>query len=239
MAETKKLNLYQKLLEITKEIGKVEKSGTVAGQYGYKFIEQAVLVAEVRVQLAKYGVMIISETVGRTLNSVQSAQGKAMTQVTVVSRYTLINADDPADRIICDWDAGEALDTSDKATNKATTASHKYFLMKLFNISDRNDPDGETPEAPDAVTSGKKYLANPNAPLTDPQKSLLFVELRKKDIERTMQAHVLRGIAEIDDTDKLTQGHMDALLHTIRISNTADLKGIALDVAASDEEKEL
>lgn len=140
-------NLYQKLLAITEEIGKIDKTGRNQ-QQGYAFIEQAQVVAEVRVQLAKHGVMIIPETTNRALNQVTSSKGTPMTQAIVASRYTLVNADDPTDRMVCEWDAGEALDTSDKATNKAVTASDKYFKMKLFNISDKDDPDASTPEAP-------------------------------------------------------------------------------------------
>lgn len=149
-------NLYQKLLKITEEIGKIDKTGTNTTQ-NYKFIEQAKVVAEVRVQLAKYGVVIIPETVSRTIERYTTTKAgyggkpayeQASYHVNVVSRYTLVNADNPEDKMVCDWDAGEALDTSDKATNKATTASQKYFLMKLFNISDQDDPDGHSPEAP-------------------------------------------------------------------------------------------
>lgn len=149
-------NLYKRLLSITEEIGKIEKTGNNTAQ-GYKFIEQARVVAEVRVQLAKHGVMIIPETVSRTIERHTTTktgyQGKpdyeqASYHANVVSRYTLINIDNPEDKIVCEWDAGEALDTSDKATNKAVTASQKSYLMKLFNISDQDDPDGGSPDVP-------------------------------------------------------------------------------------------
>lgn len=148
MATTEKPNLYQKLLAITEEIGKIDKTGRNTKQ-DYTFIEQAQVVAEVRVQLAKHGVMIIPETVSRTLerHDVTRSNGKAGVDVhvNVKSRYTIVNADKPDERMVCEWDAGEAIDSGDKATNKATTASHKYFLMKLFNISDKDDPDADSP----------------------------------------------------------------------------------------------
>src|SRR6266487_6582545 len=141
-------NLYQKLLAITEEIGKIAKTGRNTIQ-GYSFIEQAQVVAEVRVQLAKHGVMIIPETTDRRMTTFTNAKGTTMIHANVASRYTLVNVDNPEDRMLCEWDAGEALDTSDKATNKATTASQKYFLMKLFNISDKDDPDADSPVAPE------------------------------------------------------------------------------------------
>src|ERR1039458_3483776 len=132
MAETKK-NLYQRLLEITADVGKIEKTGTNTMQ-NYKFIEQGVVVSEVRVALAKHGVMIIPEITERTLDRYEVTRSNGKPGVDfhaqIKSRFTLVNVDDPQDRTICEWDAGEAIDSSDKASNKAGTASHKYFLMK-------------------------------------------------------------------------------------------------------------
>lgn len=146
-------NLYQRLLAITDEVGKIEKTGHNTTQ-GYKFIEQARVVAEVRAAMVKHGVMIMPEIVARNVErfTVTRGSGKAGVDVhaTVKSRYTIINTDKPDDRFTCEWDGGEAIDASDKATNKAGTASHKYFLMKLFNISDQDDPDASSPEPPPA-----------------------------------------------------------------------------------------
>lgn len=159
MAETsKKPNLYQKILSITGEIGKMDKTGKNTMQ-GYAFIEQAQVVAEIRVQLVKHGVAIIPETISRTIERFPNAKGTITVHANVVSRYTLVNTDDPSDRMVCDWDAGEALDTSDKATNKAVTASDKSFLLKLFNISDKDDPDAGSPVIPPKPT-----VADPSEP---------------------------------------------------------------------------
>lgn len=155
MSET--LNLYQKLLKITEEVGKIEKTGKNAMQ-GYSFIEQARVVAELRPQLAKWGVFIIPETVSRRIERFENKKGTISVHANVGSRYTVVNADKPEERFISEWDAGEAIDTSDKATNKAATASHKYFLMKLFNISDKDDADSESPEAPGRKYAGAKEI---------------------------------------------------------------------------------
>ena len=153
MADT--LNLYQKLLKITEEVGKIEKTGKNSMQ-GYSFIEQAQVVAELRPQLAKWGVFIIPETVSRSIERFENKKGTITVHANVVSRYTVVNADKPDERFVSEWDGGEALDTSDKATNKATTASHKYYLMKLFNISDKDDADAETIETVAPVQTVKR-----------------------------------------------------------------------------------
>jgi len=186
---TSEPNLYKKLLAITEEIGKIDKTGNNSAQ-GYRFIEQAQVVAEVRVQLAKHGVVIIPETVSRTIDRyVVTKPGykagdppkeQASYHVNVVSRYTIINADNPEERITCEWDAGEALDTSDKATNKAVTASDKYFLMKLFKISDRDDPDASSPEAPTTPPKAATKPVEPPKVETGLIHPTLMTELRNK-----------------------------------------------------------
>lgn len=179
MADTK--NLYQRLLAITEEIGSIEKTGRNA-QQGYAFIEQSRVVAELRPLLHKHGVMIVPETVSRTIERYDVTRGNGKPGVdvhaSVVSRYHVINADDPEDRIVCEWDAGEAIDSSDKATNKAVTASDKTFLMKLFNISDQDDPDQATiPAAPEGSrTSYKTSRPEPtNAGIAATPKQLKYI----------------------------------------------------------------
>lgn len=196
MAETtkKKQNLYEKLLLITEEIGKIDKTGRNT-QQGYGFIEAAQVSAEVRVQLVKHGVMIMPETISRKIERYTTMKPgykesdppkeSSTYHVNVVSRYTLINADDPADRIVLEWDGGEALDMSDKATNKAITASNKYFLMKLFNISDKEDPDAHTIEVEQDV-----HPAEPsrdiNEDIKDNPKRMPTVE-ELRDLKKTFE----------------------------------------------------
>jgi hypothetical protein len=187
-SETKTKNLYQKLLSITEEIGKIDKTGKNTMQ-GYSFIEQAKVVAEVRVQLAKHGVMIIPEIAERSLEryNVTRSNGKAGTDihVQVKSRYTLVNADNPDERMICEWDAGEAIDSGDKATNKAVTASDKSFKMKLFNISDQDDPDAHSPAAAAKEVSYTKSPEEPSRSVNDVPLSALTKDVLKEAIQKS------------------------------------------------------
>lgn len=153
------LNLYQKLLKITDAVGKIEKSGRGDG-LPYKFIEQSMIVAKLRPLLAEHNVMIMPETTGRKLERVETTDkyGKAKVQYSssVSMRFTVVNADKPEEKMVCEWDAGEALDSSDKASNKAVTAANKTFLMKLFNISEKDDPDAKR----EAVNQPETPVAN-------------------------------------------------------------------------------
>lgn len=227
-----KLNLYAKLLKITEEIGKIEKTGRNSMQ-NYSFIEQAQVVAELRPQLAKYGVFIIPETIDRTVErfDVTRSNGKQGVDihVNVKSRYTVVNADNPDERFVCEWDGGEAIDSSDKATNKATTASHKYFLMKLFNISDKEDGDNDSPEPPPAAPARKTAYATPK------QIDWMRGEARKvsglehnedidKWIEQTVGAAPQKlGIGSVMKAIDRIKAKADAVLPDVTLDDVADV----------------
>lgn len=200
-------NLYQKLLLITEEVGTIAKTGKNQ-QQGYGFIEAAQISADVRVQLAKHGVMIIPETVSKTINQFTNAKGTTMFHANVVSRFTLVNADNPEERMVCEWDGGEALDSSDKATNKAITASNKYFLMKLFNISDKEDPDTETHE----VVAPTHY--------EEPAKDISKDEpITSVALDKLTNAVKLKGIATLAQQKQV----VNALASQYGVDNAADL----------------
>lgn len=156
-------NLYQKLALIMGAMDKVEKTGKNAAQ-GYAFVEQAVVVAKLRPLLAEHGVIIIPGVVSNTLEATAytDSYGKPKTNVRsdMVTEWTLINADKPDERIVTQW-ASEANDTSDKATNKALTAAQKTFYMKLFNVSDKDDPDADHVETP--APNGQPKHVGPSA----------------------------------------------------------------------------
>lgn len=159
--DSTKLNIYQKVNHIASEIGAIEKSGRNDFNH-YNFIEQAVVVATIKPLLLKYGVAIIPSVSDQKL--IEKEKGS---KILVGTSYTVINTDDPEDRFVADW-AGEGDDTLDKGTNKALTASQKYFYMKLFNISDKEDPDAESndigkvkKEQPKAVEAAVKTTAAP------------------------------------------------------------------------------
>lgn len=144
---TSTMNLAQKILAITGKVGHQQKTGRNSVQ-GYGFIEQAAVVAAIRPLLEAYGVVILPAVSGRTIERFVNAKGNTSVHVNVTMKFTVMNADAEKDLWEFEWDAGEAIDTSDKATNKAVTAAHKSFLMKLFNISDKEDADIESPEVP-------------------------------------------------------------------------------------------
>lgn len=144
MAEVK--NLSTKLAIISNEIGALAKDGKNKEQ-GYLFIGYAQVAAKVRELQAKYGVAIIPTIESYESNEVRSKYGSIGYHYLIKLQFTVMNTDDPEDKIISDW-IGESTDYGDKGINKAITSGVKYFIMRLYNISDKGEEEADdtTPE---------------------------------------------------------------------------------------------
>lgn len=150
------MNIFQKMLKIQNEIGKVAKSLIVTSDDGsetYKAVSETDILEVVKPLEIKYGVY--SYPYSRTLTVVE---GSAAREVIVEVTYRFQNVDDKEDFIeITSYGVG--LDSGDKAPGKAMTYADKYALMKAYKISTGEDPDVEHSPVDNVVTTQK--LATP------------------------------------------------------------------------------
>lgn len=172
MTEKTNLNLYQKIAKITGEIDGVAKTGKNEMQK-YAFIEQSMIVAIMRTKLSENNVVIREQVVNRFIEwkeGYKDDYGKTKgrgTKAILDLKYIVTDADDPTVWFEDLW-VSEADDTSDKAINKALTAGEKTYLMKLFKISDKDDPDAHSPEAsPIRDINQNESPKEPSRQLTD------------------------------------------------------------------------
>ena len=159
MSETqKKLSLAAKIAAISKDLGAIKKGGHNKEQH-YDFIEYAAVSGKIRELLDKHGVAIIPTVTDYERDDVVSRSGATGYHYTLKMTFTVINADDQTDKIVATW-MGESTDWGDKGINKAETSGTKYFLMRLFNISEKgdadNDPDGQNNSATESKPAAKK-----------------------------------------------------------------------------------
>ena len=167
-------NIYQKIAAISASLGAIQKDGTYdGGQRGgsYKFISHAALMGHLRNELARHNVVIIPEVIeanteGREKHSTYNGQERVSFErrVTVRMLFTVVDGDDPESKFTAQW-SGEGIDAGDKGTQKAGTSAEKYFLFKLFKVSDKDDPDAENPSSEAAVS---RPSARDTAPATPP-----------------------------------------------------------------------
>ncbi len=138
------LSLASKLATIGKEIGAIDKSGRNT-QQNYTYIEYGVVAGRIRELFDKYHIIIIPNVNDIQQDEITNKYGGKGYHYILSMTFTLINGENPEDQEIASW-AGEASDYGDKGINKAETAGTKYFLMRLFNISEKSDDnDANTP----------------------------------------------------------------------------------------------
>ena len=150
-----KLNLYQKMLKITEEIGIVAKNLQVRGMNGeirYNAVGETDILDKVKPLEIKYG--IYSFPFSRQYVDLQMEKKVALRVETI---YRFINVDNPSEYLdIVSY--GDGVDSQDKAPGKAMTYSDKYALMKAYKISTGEDPDQEASPEPKISKKQATYL---------------------------------------------------------------------------------
>lgn len=91
--------------------------------------------------MSEAGLMMLPRMVGRTVTERQTRNGGAMFYTMVEAEFDLVAAADGSKHTIRTF--GEAMDSSDKSTNKAMSAAFKYAAMQAFCIPTEGDNDAD------------------------------------------------------------------------------------------------
>ena len=96
--------------------------------------------------LAKHGLCVLPRIIERDVQERVSKKGDPMFYVTVTAEFDFVSAEDGSTHTVRTY--GEAMDRSDKATNKAMSAAYKYAAFMAFAIPTEgdNDADASTPD---------------------------------------------------------------------------------------------
>lgn len=91
--------------------------------------------------LAEHNLCIIPRCVARTVVERQSKTGGALFYVTVEAEFDFVSSVDGSKHTARTF--GEAMDSGDKATNKAMSAAYKYAAFQAFAIPTEGDNDAD------------------------------------------------------------------------------------------------
>ena len=96
--------------------------------------------------LARHGLCILPRCTERVCVERLNAKGTALFYVTVRCEFDFVASEDDSTHTVVTY--GEAMDSGDKATNKAMSAAMKYACMQAFSIPTEgdNDADAQTHE---------------------------------------------------------------------------------------------
>lgn len=89
--------------------------------------------------LAKHGLCVMPRMIERDCQERVSRKGEPMFYVTVTAEFDFVAASDGSCHTVRTY--GEAMDRSDKATNKAMSAAYKYAAFMAFAIPTEGDND--------------------------------------------------------------------------------------------------
>lgn len=91
--------------------------------------------------LAGHGLCILPRIVSRECVERQTKNGGALFYVTVEAEFDFIAIEDGSKHTVKTY--GEAMDSADKATNKAMSAAYKYAAILAFAIPTEGDNDAD------------------------------------------------------------------------------------------------
>lgn len=110
-------------------------------QQGYSFRGIDDVFNALSPMLAAAGLCFLPRMIARTCEERQGKSGGALFYVTVEAEFDLVCAEDSSKHTIRTF--GEAMDSGDKATNKAMSAAYKYAAMQAFAIPTEGDNDAD------------------------------------------------------------------------------------------------
>jgi len=110
-------------------------------QQGYNFRGIDDVLNALSSALVDAGLVILPRCIERQCVERASAKGNALFYVTCQVEFDLVCAEDGSKHTVCTY--GEAMDSADKATNKAMSAAYKYLALLVFCIPTEASPESD------------------------------------------------------------------------------------------------
>lgn len=172
-------------------IGKGRKNA----QQGYSFRGIDDVYNTLSRMLADAGLCIIPRALSRTCEERAAKSGGALFTVVVDMEYDLVSAEDGSKHTAKVY--GEAMDSADKATNKAMSAAYKYMAFQAFAIPTEGDNDADS-HTHAAVPKPVKVTEDVWATMTEAQQNKL-TDIAMVVVEHFTDGDVAEAARVIDD----------------------------------------
>lgn len=134
--------VYAAIVKVMTEIGR---SGIAKGrknaQQGYTFRGIDDVYNELNALLSAAQLVILPCVQSRIVTERETKAGGVLFYVVLEVGFTFVSAEDGSTAYVQAY--GEAMDSGDKATNKAMSAAYKYACMEVFCIPTEGTPDAD------------------------------------------------------------------------------------------------
>ncbi len=170
-------NVYQCIAEVQSKLAKEGISKDRRNQQqGYQFRGIDDVYNALASILADVGLVILPTYTTREITERASAKGGLLFSVVVRGEFTLVSSHDGSTATVVTY--GEAMDSADKATNKAMSAAYKYMALQVFAIPTEGDNDADATTHNVRGTAPIKTQITPTAGLLEALPDNIQQELR-------------------------------------------------------------
>lgn len=143
------MNIYQKIVEIRKTIDVFVKD---TKGYNFDYVSGSQVLGKIKAKMDELGVVLEQHLTNQNheIFNYKDKYGKDKTDfiVTGAMKMIWINADNPEDKALVDWQMLGQQDEVSKALGSGLTYSERYFLLKYFGVpTDKDDPDAKQQKA--------------------------------------------------------------------------------------------
>jgi hypothetical protein len=186
-----RLNLRQKLAEVRRRIGYIQKRGHNE-RFNYSYVTAADIAGSVGDILSELGVVVIPSLENITYESAPG-RGETTRMAQVVMAYTFSDVDS-GEEIVAKV-AGQGLDTGDKAPYKAMTGALKYALLQSFLLATGDDPEDERMETRLTAPGSDRPIG------ADEVRELeRLIGETETDLERVLAYYKVASLGEMNET---------------------------------------
>lgn len=136
------MNVYQAISAVQADLAQIgiskDRKNTQGVGYNFRGIDD--VYNALSPIMAKHGLCMLPRVLSREFVERQSKSGGALFYITVDMEFDLVSSDGSKHTIRT---FGEAMDSGDKATNKAMSAAYKYAAFQAFCIPTEGDNDAD------------------------------------------------------------------------------------------------
>ena len=208
MAENTPL-IYKKIIEVMQDINAISK-GRKNDQQHFMFRGIDDVMNELHPTLAKCGVFVLPKVLEETRTTGKTSRGGDMFYTRLKINFGFYAEDGShVDAVVI----GEAMDTGDKASNKALSIGLKYAMLQVFCIptEDEKDPDAVSPQPAAGTMQQQPQQKKPAAKFDFEPKGGETTPAEKKEIGGLLASKYANGapVFSIDEAKKYSAMRKD------------------------------
>ncbi len=198
-----KQGVYEKIAAVQAELAKTGIAKNRRNQqqnYAFRGIDD--VYSALAPLLAQHRLSILPRVVSRELVERTTKNGTALFYVTVEAEFDFVSADDGSCHVVRTF--GEAMDSGDKATNKAMSAAYKYAAFMAFAIPTEGDNDADQTThdvAPRGAAQGHSQTGAVSSDGPKPREKLSGPYTSRSTLQTEVKSfvHTMNGIADWDE----------------------------------------